>query len=109
MTTIAEIQKQLTTLNFDAYIVTRNNLFLGQDILDNENKIFELTGFDGSAGNLIIFRDKAVLLVDGRYELQAQNQTNKNGHVIWEKSLMACPFFFGKNSLYIFFFLCYNK
>ena len=76
MTTIAEIQKQLISTNFDAYIVTRNNLFISQDILDEENKIFELTGFDGSAGNLIIFRDKAVLLVDGRYELQAQKQVN---------------------------------
>ena len=76
MTTIAEIQKQLISTNFDAYIVTRNNLFISQDILDEENKIFELTGFDGSAGSLIIFRDKSVLLVDGRYELQAQKQVN---------------------------------
>lgn len=78
MTTINEIQKQLTSLNFDAYIITRNNLFLGQDVLEEENKIYELTGFDGSAGNLIVFRDKAILLVDGRYEIQAQNQTDKN-------------------------------
>ncbi len=78
MITISEIQKQLISLNFDAYIVTRNNLFLGQDILDKENKIFELTGFNGSAGNLIIFRDKSVLLVDGRYELQARNQVDNN-------------------------------
>ena len=56
MITINEIQKQLITTNFDAYIVTRNNLFLGQDILEAENKILELTGFDGSSGNLIIFR-----------------------------------------------------
>lgn len=78
MTTIAEIQKQLISSNFDAYIITRNNLFLGQDILNEENKIYELTGFDGSAGNLIVFRDKAVLLVDGRYDIQAKNQTDKN-------------------------------
>lgn len=78
MTTIAEIQKQLISTNFDAYIITRNNLFLGQDILDEENKILELTGFDGSSGNLIIFRDKVFLLVDGRYELQAKNQVNKD-------------------------------
>ena len=76
MTIIAEIQKQLISTNFDAYIVTRNNLFIGQDILEAENKILELTGFDGSAGNLIIFKDKAILLVDGRYELQAKKQVN---------------------------------
>ncbi|MBR1949140.1 MAG: aminopeptidase P family protein [Alphaproteobacteria bacterium] len=78
MTTIAEIQKQLTASNFDGYIVTRNNLFLGQDILSEENKIYSLTGFDGSSGNLIIFRNHAVLLVDGRYDLQARQQTDAN-------------------------------
>ena len=78
MTTIAEIQKHLTNTNFDAYIVTKNNLFIGQDVLESENKILELTGFDGSAGNLIIFKNKAVLLVDGRYELQAKNQVDNS-------------------------------
>lgn len=78
MTTIATIQKQLIKQKADAYIITRNNMFLGQDVLPAENKIMELTGFNGSAGNLIVFRDHAVLLVDGRYDIQARKQTNPN-------------------------------
>lgn len=69
--TLTELQKILIKNDTDAYIVTRNNMFLGQDVLNEENKVKELTGFSGSAGNLIVFRDKAVLFVDGRYELQA--------------------------------------
>lgn len=69
--TLQEFQKLLIKNKLDAYILTRNNMFLGQDVLEDENKILELTGFSGSAGNLIIFRDKTFLLVDGRYELQA--------------------------------------
>lgn len=69
--TLSDLQKALIKNNLDAYIITRNNMFLGQDILPAENKLFELTNFSGSAGNLIVFRDDAVLLVDGRYELQA--------------------------------------
>ncbi len=76
MNTITEIQKYLTNQNIDAYILTRNNMFIGQDVLPSENKILELSGFDGSAGNMIIFRDKAYLLVDGRYDIQAREQTN---------------------------------
>lgn len=76
MTTIPELQQQLISHKYDAYIITRNNNFIGQDILDEENKIKELTGFTGSAGNLIIFRNKAVLLVDGRYDIQARKQTD---------------------------------
>ena len=74
--TLAELQKALIKFNLDAYIVTRNNMFLGQDILPEENKVRELCGFSGSAGNMIVFRDKAFLFVDGRYELQAQMEVD---------------------------------
>lgn len=60
----------------DALIIFRTNHFLGQDILDSENKILELTGFSGSAGTLIITRSHAFLFVDGRYEIQARLQTD---------------------------------
>jgi len=71
--TIHELQKQMDS---DALIIFRNNQFLGQDILDEENLILSLTGFSGSAGTLIITRKKAFLFVDGRYEIQAKKQTN---------------------------------
>ena len=76
--TIEELRKKLIKHNLDAYIVTRNNMFLGQDVLPEENKILELCGFSGSAGNLLVFRDKAFLLVDGRYELQATRQVDSS-------------------------------
>lgn len=77
--TITDIQNYLKNKEFGAYIVTRNNMFIGQDVLDEENKIKELTGFTGSAGTLIVFQDRAVLLVDGRYDLQAKAQTDSKG------------------------------
>lgn len=78
MTTLSELQKHLINNKFDAYIITRNNIFLGQDILEEENKIKQLSGFSGSAGNMIVFRDKAYLLVDGRYDIQARQQINSS-------------------------------
>jgi len=74
--TLQELQKALITQNLDAYIVTRGNMFLGQDILPEENKVQELSGFSGSAGTLLVFRNKAYLFVDGRYELQAAQEVN---------------------------------
>lgn len=70
---ICEIQNQM---DCDALIVFRNNQFLGQDILEEENRISALTGFNGSAGTLVIMHKKAYLFVDGRYEIQAKKQTN---------------------------------
>ena len=71
--TIRELQKNMET---DALIIFRNNHFLGQDILDEENRILSLTGFSGSAGTLVIMKSKAFLFVDGRYEIQAAKQTD---------------------------------
>ncbi len=73
---INEIKAYLTEKKYDALLITRNNQFLGQDILENENRIQALTGFKGSAGSLIITPQKAFLFVDGRYEIQAKQQTN---------------------------------
>lgn len=78
MITIPELQKQLIKHKLDAYIITRNNMFLGQDVLEEENMLKILTGFTGSAGSLIVFRDKACLLVDGRYDIQARQQTDSS-------------------------------
>lgn len=75
MVTLPDLQKQLIKQKLDAYIITRNNMFLGQDVLDEENMLKMLTGFTGSAGSLIVFRDRVCLLVDSRYDIQARQQT----------------------------------
>ena len=73
--TLQDLQNELISRRLDAYIVTRGNMFLTQEAtLPEENKIFELCGFSGSAGTLMVFQDHAVLLVDGRYELQAAQE-----------------------------------
>lgn len=70
---LKEIQNNMKT---DALLVFRNNQFLGQDILQEENAIFDLCGFSGSAGTLVIMRKKAFLFVDGRYEIQAKKEVD---------------------------------
>lgn len=51
---LQDLQKKLPKHKFNALLITRNNRFLGQDILPEENKIMELTGFTGSAGTLLV-------------------------------------------------------
>lgn len=69
------LQKTLKKQKLNAFIIPHNNLFLGQDILDEENLILQLSGFSGSAGILVVTTSESFLLVDGRYELQAPQQT----------------------------------
>ena len=76
---LEQLQQSLKDKKLDACIVTRNNQFIGQDILPEENRICQLCGFDGSSGKMIIFQDKALLFTDGRYALQAPQQTAGTG------------------------------
>lgn len=74
--TLEDIKQHLQEKKLDAFLITRNNRFLGQDTLDGENLIFRLTGFTGSAGLLLVTTEKNFLFVDGRYEIQAGRQTD---------------------------------
>lgn len=74
---LTDVQQTLQQKKIPALLVTRNKpYFVGGDILPQENKILSLTGFSGSAGNLLITHDKAWLFVDGRYSIQARNETD---------------------------------
>ena len=74
--TLEDISQILKNKKWDAYIIPHNNIFIGQDILPEENKIMELCGFSGSAGTLLIMQNKSFLLVDGRYEIQAKKEVS---------------------------------
>jgi len=73
---LEELQQELNQKGIQALLVTMNNMFIGQDITAEENRILQLTGFSGSAGTLLVMQDKAWLLVDSRYSLQARRQVN---------------------------------
>lgn len=74
---IKSIQKELKSSGFTGRLFTMGNLFINEDILPEENRIFELTKFSGSYGILFITTNKAYLFVDGRYELQAKKEINQ--------------------------------
>lgn len=71
-----DIREKMKSRGLDAYVVSHGNRFIGQDILSQEHKIQKLCGFSGSSGISVVTKDNAFLLVDGRYELQARQQTN---------------------------------
>lgn len=48
----------------------------GEYVPKNADRLAWLTGFTGSAGTAIILQDKAALIVDGRYTIQAAEQVD---------------------------------
>ncbi|MDO5386917.1 MAG: aminopeptidase P family protein [Pseudomonadota bacterium] len=70
--TLSCLQQQVKERGLNALVVTRNNRFLEEDILPEENLLRHLTDFSGSAGRLLVLPEgNSILFVDGRYELQA--------------------------------------
>lgn len=82
---LEKIQKEIKNQKLDAIYVSRNSIFIGQDILDDENLIEKLTSFSGSAGELVITKDMAYLFVDSRYTIQARLEVDLEKVCIFDK------------------------
>lgn len=75
----------------DAYIVTSSD-YHQSEYIDNYFKGREyLSGFTGSAGILVIFKDEACLWTDGRYHIQAENQLKGSEVKLFKQGNLGVP------------------
>ncbi len=75
---LQKFQKFLKESKIDFYLVLSNDEFLSESAELNENPRYLLSGFSGTAGDMLILQDKAYLFVDGRYHIQVDEQTDAN-------------------------------
>lgn len=72
---LAQLQNLLRTeLACDAFLLPKTDRHQNEFLQPMDETLAWLTGFTGSAGFMIVCPDEAVLFVDGRYELQAQQE-----------------------------------
>ena len=76
MNYIEEFQKYLVSYDIDAYIIPTSDFHNSEYVSDYFKARALLTGFTGSAGTLIVTKNKGYLWVDGRYFIQAEKQVN---------------------------------
>lgn len=83
MSRSSAIAERLTALrtylllhNLDAFIVPRADTHQSEVTAPRDDCLAYMTGFTGSAGLVLIFHDKALLFVDGRYEIQVQREVD---------------------------------
>ncbi|MCT7375037.1 aminopeptidase P family protein [Chelativorans salis] len=62
--------------NLEGLLVPHSDEHQGEYLPPGAERLAWLTGFTGSAGAALILRGKAILFVDGRYTLQAGEQTD---------------------------------
>src|SRR4051794_10077251 len=73
---LTALREELARNNLAGFIVPRADRHQNEYVPPSQEHLAWLTGFTGSAGVAIVLADRAVLLVDGRYTLQARDQVD---------------------------------
>lgn len=88
---IEEARKVMEKYKVDAYIVTSSDYHQSEYIDDYFKGREYLSGFTGSAGVLVIFKDEACLWTDGRYHIQAENQLKDSEIKLFKQGNLGVP------------------
>lgn len=75
MTNISLLQHWLFAENIDGLIIPSTDEYLSKFLPEHAKRLQWACGFSGSMGTAIILHNKAVLFVDGRYNVQAEIET----------------------------------
>jgi Xaa-Pro aminopeptidase len=73
---VAKLREELARRGLDGFVVPRADEHQSEYVPANAERLQWLTGFTGSAGTAVVLADKAALVVDGRYTLQAAEQVD---------------------------------
>ena len=88
---IEEVRKVMKKYKVDAYIVTSSDYHQSEYIDDYFKGREYLSGFTGSAGVLVIFKDEACLWTDGRYHIQAEKQLKGSEVKLFKQGNLGVP------------------
>ncbi|MBW9310662.1 aminopeptidase P family protein [Fusobacterium polymorphum] len=88
---IEEARKVMKKYKVDAYIVTSSDYHQSEYIDDYFKGREYLSGFTGSAGVLVIFKDEACLWTDGRYHIQAEKQLKGSEVKLFKQGNLGVP------------------
>ena len=77
MEKIEKLKRIFKIERIDGYIVPKNDEFFSEYTPNHNDRLNFITNFSGSFGLALILKNKNYLFVDGRYTLQAHNQSGK--------------------------------
>jgi len=73
---VKALRTELSVRGLDGFIVPRADRFQNEYVPPSDERLAWLTGFSGSAGMAIVLADRAVLFVDGRYQVQVRDEVD---------------------------------
>ena len=74
------LREKLNQFKIDGYIVPKNDDYFSE--YAKNDRLKNISDFTGSAGIAVIMKKKNYLFVDGRYTIQAQQESSKNFEII---------------------------
>lgn len=88
---LTQLRKKMTENNIDMYFVPTNDFHGSEYVCDYFKTREFLSGFDGSAGSMVVTESEAGLWTDGRYFLQAEAQLANTGIVLYKSGQEGVP------------------
>jgi len=79
---LAALRTSIRSLGLNGFIVPKSDAFQNESVPPHWDRLAWLTGFTGSAGCAVILEDKAALIVDSRYTLQAKAQVDASLYAV---------------------------
>ena len=89
--------------NLDALWVPRSDLYSGEEVPENEERLKYISGFSGSSGFSIVSSNiniKSAIFSDGRYQLQLKKEVDLKDFDIFEGGINEIGHFLIKNQKY---------
>ena len=77
MKKIKRLRKIFNKVRIDGYIIPKNDEYFGEYVSEYNDRLNYISNFSGSFGLGLILKNKNYLFVDGRYTLQAYNDSGK--------------------------------
>ena len=73
---LSNLHRRMAEAQIDAYLVTSSDAHLNEYVPEYTRRRTAITGFRGSAGDVLICPDKSHLFVDSRYHIQADDEVD---------------------------------
>lgn len=73
---LGSLRQQFNTMGVDGFLIPRADEYQGEYVADYANRMSWFSGFTGSAGTVVVLRDKATVMTDGRYQIQVKDEVD---------------------------------
>ncbi len=88
---LMKLRNEMKKYNIDAYYIPTEDFHGSEFVSDYFKEREYMSGFTGSAGTLIVVKDEAALFTDGRYFLQAEQELEGTGIILYKSGMAGVP------------------